>query len=526
MMKFFTGQRQRLLAFLVSGLALVVYLATLAPDLTFAYYGTDGGDLISAAWNLGVPHPPGYPTYTLLLYLFTRLPFRTAAYQANLLSAVFAAGAVYFFYRSVEALLPEQERSPVIPLAAAGTLAFSTLLWQQAVIAEVYTLLMFFAALLLWLVIRWKNLGGDWRLWLAAFILGLGLGNHLTLIFFVPFALILLWSERKRWLRWRIIIPSAGLLLLGLSIYIYLPIAASGKPPVNWGNPVTWQRFWWVVSAKQYQQFVFGLPPEQIGERVTEWMNILSDQFGWWGLVIVAAGIAAWWLRERRMLLAGLAWVLPLFVYAFFYDTNDSYIILIPTLLILAILWAEGARLFILIGQIATNQRRYRSVNRRRNTQWRWWLPLLILLLPLASLTTHWKQVDLSHDREAPAYITQVLDAMPEDGLVITRRDSRTFSLWYAQYVEGRRPDLAIVNGNMLAYAWYRIHLRDLYPGIIVPYATKDNLTVNDLVYALIDTNTRHRPVYATDPADAWHERFEFIKLDDAPLYRIEAREP
>jgi hypothetical protein len=119
-----------------------------------------------------------------------------------------------------------------------------------------------------------------------------------------------------------------------------------------------------------------------------------------------------------------------------------------------------------------------------------------------------------------------VLDAMPEDGLVITRRDSRTFSLWYAQYVEGRRPDLAIVNGNMLAYAWYRIHLRELYPGIIVPYATEDNLTVNDLVYALIDANIWHRPVYATDPADAWRERIEFIKLDDAPLYRIEVHEP
>lgn len=42
--------------------ALVVYLLCLPPTVT----GEDSGELITAAYTLGVPHPPGYPIWCLL----------------------------------------------------------------------------------------------------------------------------------------------------------------------------------------------------------------------------------------------------------------------------------------------------------------------------------------------------------------------------------------------------------------------------------------------------------------------------
>ena len=63
----------------------LVYLATLAPDITWAYQGTDGGDLITAAYTLGVPHPSGYPTYVLMGWLFSKLPVGTIAWRFNFL---------------------------------------------------------------------------------------------------------------------------------------------------------------------------------------------------------------------------------------------------------------------------------------------------------------------------------------------------------------------------------------------------------------------------------------------------------
>ncbi|HID51919.1 MAG TPA: DUF2723 domain-containing protein, partial [Anaerolineae bacterium] len=73
------------------GTALAVYWLTLAPDLTAAHWGGDGGELITAAVTLGVPHPPGYPTYVLLGKLFGFLPVGSVAYRFNLFSAVAVA---------------------------------------------------------------------------------------------------------------------------------------------------------------------------------------------------------------------------------------------------------------------------------------------------------------------------------------------------------------------------------------------------------------------------------------------------
>ena len=67
---------------------LLVYLLTLAPTITWAHDGADGGDLITAAYTLGVPHPPGYPVYCLLGHLFAHLPLRDVAWRLNLMSAV------------------------------------------------------------------------------------------------------------------------------------------------------------------------------------------------------------------------------------------------------------------------------------------------------------------------------------------------------------------------------------------------------------------------------------------------------
>ena len=79
--------------FVVLVLLLVVYLLTLAPTITWAHHGADGGDLVAAVARGSIPHPPGFPTYLLLGDLFVRLPWGNLAWRLNLMSAVLAAGA-------------------------------------------------------------------------------------------------------------------------------------------------------------------------------------------------------------------------------------------------------------------------------------------------------------------------------------------------------------------------------------------------------------------------------------------------
>jgi hypothetical protein len=505
---FTVKSRSRWLALGVAAVALAVYVATLAPGLTFEHNGADGGDLIAAARSLGVPHPSGYPTYTLLAWLFSHLPIGVIAYRINLLSAVCAAAAVGLFCRTAQLVWADTTHPNAFPAAAALALAFSSLLWSQAVIAEVYALLLLFASLLLWLLVQWRQGGHDRLLWLAALALGLGLGNHLTLVYITPAALVLLWAERHRWLRAWILLPAAGLFLAGLAIYAYLPLAAAHDPPVNWGNPQTWKQFWWVVSAKQYQSFAFGLPADAIPARLNNWAWLLGDQFGWWGLVFVLAGAWSWWQRDRRFLLMGLAWMLPLGLYAFFYDTGDADVYLLPLLLVLALWWGEGV-LYIL------------RLARALHHTWRRAILVVILLLPFASLAMHWQASDLSNDWTAHAYIYQALEGVAPGGLIVVRGDRPTFALWYALYAEGQRPDVAVVSGPLMAYIWYRHEVRQRYPEITIPEPAAADSTTDDLVHALIVDNAPNRPIYATDPSDPWRAWFDFVQEEGAAIYRV-----
>ena len=492
----------------VTAVALAVYVITLAPGLTFANYGTDGGDLIAAARTLGVPHPSGYPTYTLLAWLFTQLPVGVIAYRVNLLSAVCASAAVGLFFLTARRQFATSEYPWLIPLAASLSLAFSSLLWSQAVISEVYALLLFFAALLLWLLVRWREGGGDWHLWLAAFALGLGLGNHLTLIFLAAAALVFLWPERSRWFRVRTLAPAAALFLAGLSVYAYLPLAARHQPPVNWGNPQTWRGFLWVVTAKQYQVFAFGLSPEAMPGRIFAWAQLLGDQFGWWGLALALLGAWGWWHRDRRFALFALAWTSLVALYAFFYDTGDSHIYLLPTALVMTSCWGEGVRQLL-------------DWIQDRRPGWRRLALAVVILLPLASLALHWRQVKPDDDWQVHAYIHQVLEDVQPGGLIVARGDGPTFAMWYGLFAEEQRPDVAMVNGPLLAFIWYRKHIRGLYPHLVVNEPGSGDVTMDDLVHDLIVSNIDQRPVYALDPKEPWEEWFEFVQEEGSFVHQV-----
>src|SRR4026209_1515549 len=84
-----SSQPELLCAGAVFLVALVVYSWTLAPTVTL----TDSGELIVAAYGLGVAHPPGFPLWVMLAHLASLVPVGSVAVRINFSSAVFAAFA-------------------------------------------------------------------------------------------------------------------------------------------------------------------------------------------------------------------------------------------------------------------------------------------------------------------------------------------------------------------------------------------------------------------------------------------------
>ena len=109
---------------LVAALAtLWLYLQTLSPTIT----GEDSGEFITAAYTLGIPHPPGYPLYCLIGHLFTKLPWGEVAWRVNLMSACFGAGAVFVVALIVAYLTRNRVAAPFRGAAA----LLSALLYAQ-----------------------------------------------------------------------------------------------------------------------------------------------------------------------------------------------------------------------------------------------------------------------------------------------------------------------------------------------------------------------------------------------------------
>jgi hypothetical protein len=427
-----------LVAAAVGLVSLGLYLATLAPGLTWAHDSADGGELAASARTLGIPHPPGYPTYVLLAHPLTRLPIGELAARTNAFSALCAAGAVALLTWTVALLTGDDAAAAGAGLA----LGLSPLLWSQAIVTEVHALNAVFAALLLAVAVRTES---DWgpdapgQVWSALALglaWGLGLGNHVTLIFLAPVVVLALW-------RWSggAVYGLAGL-VAGLLVYAYLPLRAAAAPAIAWGDPQTPGRFWWVVSGGPYRRFALSLPWAYVPQRLWAWADLLARQLGWIGLPVAAVGVGALWSEERWLLVATAVAVVLCSVFAVGYDTTDSYLHLIPALVCLALWLGKGAHW--LIWAVQAHSPSVSALAR-----------LLVILLPAVAGLLRVPAMNLGQERIDRAFESLVVAPAPARAVMVSSDDASTFALWYFQHGLGRRSDLVVADPGLTRYSWY-----------------------------------------------------------------------
>lgn len=201
--------------------AFAVYFFTLGPSVGLE----DSGELATAADHLGVPHPPGYPFWSMCGWVFCRLfswvtymGHPTPAWAMSLFSAVtgaFAAGCTAMLVcRSSMDMISQDDDTQGEPhkvgidanslfsfsggVAAALVFAFSPVMWSQSTIVEIYSLNALFLMWVFLLSYRWMRKPSDKILWLTSFVFGLGLTNYQVLLLAaVPIAVIIALKDAK-----------------------------------------------------------------------------------------------------------------------------------------------------------------------------------------------------------------------------------------------------------------------------------------------------------------------------------------
>jgi len=419
-------------AALATGLAaLALYLATLAPTVT----GEDSGELIGAAYSLGVPHPPGYPVWTMLAHGFTWLPLGTVGWRVNAVSAFCGAGTIALL-TLIGIGLTGRRGAAVL---GALCLATSRVFWEHALIAEVYTLSTLFMALLLYLCLRGFRPDQSARIYGTALLAGVGTGVHSTLVLLLPFWFVLLvhQSPPERRSSPTFYLKLGAATLLGTAVYLYLPLASLRNPAVNWGDPQTLSRWWDVVRRAQFAFMVDQYPHgwgRFLGQCATMTQFWLRDFLGL-GALLSAAGFGLLFRRQRFLatyLVTMALAIVAAVIYMQNFEQNREWhwvmrVFLIPSETIAAI------GLMCAFAWLGAGSRNLRGFV----------MGLGIALLG-AALLLH-APVSKRGYTYAEDYGRNILDALPESAIYVPVADHQAFPVLYLQVVEGMRPDVTLL---------------------------------------------------------------------------------
>jgi hypothetical protein len=169
---------------------------------------------------LGISHPTGFPLYMLLNHLVADLPVGALAVRENAFSAALSIAALCCVYVIARAL---SVGTPVA-FCAAVLLGISPTFWRQAIVAEVYALHALLVAGICLALILWQQRPTRRSpLYAALLLLALSAANHPTSIAMIPPVLyMLVRTDRKVLLDWKVVTAAGVFLALSLSTYGYL----------------------------------------------------------------------------------------------------------------------------------------------------------------------------------------------------------------------------------------------------------------------------------------------------------------
>ncbi|MCX8065497.1 MAG: DUF2723 domain-containing protein [Candidatus Hydrogenedentes bacterium] len=416
-------------------LTLSIYTATLAPTVTCE----DSGELITAGYHLGVPHPPGYPTWCLLSHPFSYIPFGSIAWRFNLSSAFFACLTNLVVYLII---LELSGGIHSVAIASSLIFAFSAEFWEQSVIAEVYTLNALLFALCVLVLLKWERSRKIRWLYLMGIIIGLGLGNHPTMFVLCPiFVGYVNWvSLRNKENTISIIIIITSSILTWLLTCTYLYIASKSNPPCDWGNPETIPNLIRHILRKQYQFMIFQYPRSLLRtiKQIYVFYTMAYEQFGSpLTIILVILGFLTLFLKNIRWGILFISICLTVGISAtlvqnFNFDREW-----------LSVMSVFGIPIYLCYSIVIGIFLSFIYSKTSKNV-----IKILFLIcifgLPLIAFIRNYNRNDLSNYWWGYEFGANILNSLEENSIVIPYTDHATFTMLYLQEVEGIRKDVKL----------------------------------------------------------------------------------
>lgn len=458
-----------------------LYLHSASPGL--APY-RDSGEMVVSAATLGVSHPPSYPLYVQLGKLAVALnPLAEPAYRLSLLSCAAGAAAVALLY------LVLSPYGAIAALAGALALGLNRSFWSVTTVPEMYSLGVLFAVILLWFnyTLGREPRGRGWRdEAFVAFLAGLFLGNRTDLLLWAPAIALLLRRDTLLSRLPRLLC----FFLLGLSVYLYLPLRSGAGPLLDWNHPADLWNFWATLTRRSYggtldllsKNYATG---ELFAVNLLRYGAHLRDSVGWTGLLLAGWGL---WNGRLNRLWPALAVAFlasgPLFLFLANLPPNPHALAIIephwllPDVVVCCWLgWGVGELLSAVSPRLA-------------------WPILVVFLGEFGVLgVAHHAAACRRGSFYLEDFTRSALRVAPAGSVLVAKKDVQIFGLWVATEVRGRGAHTRVVAQGLAGSRWYQDSMRGRDPALALG-ALRDADTWKTFL-ARSD-----RPVYVTPDAE------------------------
>jgi hypothetical protein len=497
-------------------LPFIVYMITLAPTVTFI----DSGELATVATKLGVAHPTGYPFFTVLGRVFTLIPVGDEIYRLNMMSAFVSSAALLMFFNLMTFLLGNKFAGGDsgteykilsddivynISIASVLVLAFSRTFWDTANAIEVYSLHTFFLITNIYLILKACTYDAKdkdsyilkERYWLLyAFVLGLSFTNHLSTIFLSVGSIYLYFAVNGfNKISFRRILILIIPFFIGYSFYIYLFIRADNSV-LSWGYPHNFDNFWRHFTGKQFSIWMFS-SFENAGKQFSYFTKNYPVEFFYIPLLIAVPGMIELFKKNNKLfyftaLLFGFC-----VLYAINYDIYDidSYFLLA---FIVTAIWFGFGLMFIL-KKLKDNMKM---------------ISFAMILICLIPLSQNFSKVDESKNYFVEEYTLNVFESASEGAVIFsTQWDFWISSSFYQQFVKNIRPDIVVIDKELLRKTWYMNHIEVVYPEIYKNSQIEFEAYTKELIKFEANPDRYTKPGSETDRQDLIRIQTTFLNL-------------
>lgn len=491
----------------------------------------DSGDVVTAAVIAGIPHPPGYPLFSFLGWMAAHLPFGTLSWRVTLLSSVPHAVTVGLIYAFIYRLSGKNVLAAVF---GAVSIAANYLFFLYSITPEVFALFDLFVVLLWYMLVTWRDTKNLHFLFAAAFVYGLSLSHHHLMLFFAPAIVYFVYAHRNyiavRLIR-RTVLFALVLFGLGFIPYVYIPIAASMDPILNWNRPVTWEGFIRLITRADYGTFVSG---GSIGHSLRErfiavgaYVTFLVTDWSWVGVTLAVTGLIAWYRKLRPWF---ITWVIAVFFLGpafFFYasfplanrftlGTYERF--LLPSYLFIAM--AVGSGISWVLGRVKKLVMHRLTGRKTAASVLLVFLTFMIYPLSMGGITI-WRFWGLPEDRTAENLGRDILAAAKPNGILLLSQDTTLFTTQFVRYGLGVRGDTAVIHASRLAIPDYQIVLKKHFPRLLFPDVPPQRFSAEFIkVNSTASTRVYSNIILPVDKGWYWVPRgllYEAVPFEELP---------